>query len=79
MEGEQHRASASLTVEQYFGSVSGSVLSEASMTVVEAKCEYGLNAAQPNTLSLDAHFTEKLENREKLLKGHVAIEVSENG
>lgn len=76
--GEQHRASARVTVGQNFGSVSGSVLRESAMTVVEAKCEYGSNLAQPNTLSFTAHFTEKLENGEKSLQGHLSLQVSKN-
>ena len=77
MVDEQHQASARVSVEEYFASVSGSVLRESSMTVVEAKSEYGTDSAQPNTLSFSAHFNEKLENRDKSLQGHISVQVSQ--
>lgn len=62
---------------QSFGSASGSVLHEAALTVVEAKCEYGRDAAETNTLALSARLTEKMVNREKSLEGHVSVQVSD--
>ncbi|KAK8394999.1 hypothetical protein O3P69_006037 [Scylla paramamosain] len=74
---EQHQASCRVSVEQYFASISGSVLRESAMTVVEAKSEYGTKSAQPNMLSFSAHFTEKLENRDTSLQGHISIQSSQ--
>ncbi|XP_045119855.1 uncharacterized protein LOC123509550 isoform X2 [Portunus trituberculatus] len=75
--GDQHQASARVNVEQYYASISGSVLRESAITVVEAKSEYGTDSAQPNMLSFSAHFTEKLENKDKSLQGHISIQSSQ--
>ncbi|XP_050735458.1 uncharacterized protein LOC127007955 [Eriocheir sinensis] len=74
---EQHQASARVMMGQYFGSASGSVLCEAELTVVEAKCEYGLDGAQTDSLALSARLTEKMVNGEKSLEGRVSVQSSQ--
>lgn len=73
----QHQASARVLMGENYGSASGSVLQEAGLTVVEARCEYGLDAAQMHTLALSARLSEKTVNRERALEGHISVQVGD--
>lgn len=74
--GEQQQASARVMMGQYFGSASGTVLCEEELTVLEAKCEYGLEGAQTHSLALSARLTEQMAGGGRSLEGRVSVQVS---